>query len=68
LWLELPPRTNSLALYERALKERISIAPGPMFSPTQKFKNFVRLNCGNVWSAEIESAVQRLGRLAKALG
>jgi DNA-binding transcriptional MocR family regulator len=68
LWLELPPRTNSLALYERALKERISIAPGPMFSPTQKFKNFVRLNCGNVWSAEIESAVQRLGKLAKALG
>jgi len=68
LWLELPPRTNSLALYDRAMKERISIAPGPMFSPTQKFKSFIRLNCGNVWSGEIESAVQKLGKLAKALG
>ena len=46
LWVELPPRVDSLELFRRALAEKISIAPGPIFSPKQKFQNFIRLSCG----------------------
>jgi DNA-binding transcriptional MocR family regulator len=35
-----------------------------MFSPTQKFRNFVRLNCAQPWDARLERALQRLGELA----
>ncbi len=63
LWVELPPHVNSLDVYQRALREKITIAPGSMFSPTQKFQNFVRLNCGNLWSDAIENAIRTLGHI-----
>jgi DNA-binding transcriptional MocR family regulator len=66
LWVELPPSVSALQLHERALRENISIAPGPMFSPKQEFGNFIRLNAGHRWSARLESAVGRLGQLVKA--
>ncbi len=63
LWVELPRHINSVELFEQALAERISIAPGPIFSPAQRFQHFIRLNCGNVWSDQIESALVRLGQI-----
>ncbi|HEV7867787.1 MAG TPA: PLP-dependent aminotransferase family protein, partial [Chthoniobacteraceae bacterium] len=65
LWVELPQSVSALKLHERALAEKISIAPGPMFSATQSFQNFIRLNCGHSWSPEIERAVGILGGLVK---
>ncbi|MBI3853235.1 MAG: PLP-dependent aminotransferase family protein [Verrucomicrobia bacterium] len=63
LWLELPPAINSMELYRQALREKISIAPGPMFSPKQKYQNFIRLSCGNPWSEKIEQAMVKLGQM-----
>lgn len=65
LWVELPAQIDALKLYARALTEKISIAPGPIFSPKFGFKNFIRLNCGNVWSSQIETALQTLGQLSR---
>ncbi len=64
LWIELPPHVSALELHARALGEKISIAPGPMFSARRAFGNFIRLNCGQPWSAKLERAVGILGRLA----
>ena len=66
LWVELPPEVDSLEVYRAALAENISIAPGPLFSAKQKFRNYVRLNFGNPWSSTIENAVQRLGEIIKS--
>jgi DNA-binding transcriptional MocR family regulator len=63
LWVELPAHINSLELLEKALAVKISVAPGPIFSAKQKFKNFIRLNCGNPWSDRIENAVMKLGQI-----
>jgi DNA-binding transcriptional MocR family regulator len=63
LWCELPRRVDSLKLFHLAREAGISIAPGPMFSPTGDFRNFIRLNCGYPWSVSIERAVGKLGRL-----
>jgi DNA-binding transcriptional MocR family regulator len=65
LWVELPERIKALELFSRALAEKISIAPGPIFSAKNRFQNFVRLNCGNPWSPAIEDALRRLGQLMK---
>lgn len=64
LWIELPRSVDSLQLYAMALQENITIAPGPVFSASQSYKNFIRLNCSYPWSNQIESAVIKLGQLS----
>ncbi len=67
LWVSLPGRADSLEIHRRALAEKISIAPGPIFSPKQSYRNFVRINCGILWSEKVEHALVTLGRLAGEL-
>jgi DNA-binding transcriptional MocR family regulator len=64
LWVEMPKGVNSLELQRRALEKKISVAPGPIFSPKQSYKNFIRLSCGHPWSDRIDRALLTLGRLA----
>jgi DNA-binding transcriptional MocR family regulator len=67
LWLELPKQVSALELHRRAMAEKISIAPGPMFSAKQSFQNYVRINCGHAWSPRVERAVEILGTLTRRL-
>lgn len=67
LWVEMPASVDSMEMFDRALAAGISIVPGPVFSPKGKFKNFIRLNCGNPWSRTIERAIQHLGKIAHEL-
>jgi DNA-binding transcriptional MocR family regulator len=69
LWLELPEEVDSLRLFQLALAQGISIAPGPIFSPTRRFTNCVRLNYGKPWDTECEQAMATLGNLiARMIG
>ena len=63
LWLELPGEIDSLKLFNAALELKISIAPGPIFSANQKFRNCIRLNYGSPWTPRIESSLKTLGEL-----
>ena len=65
MWVELPGCLDSLALHRGALDAGISIAPGPLFSAKQDYRNCIRLNFGHPWSDEIENAVARLGDLLR---
>jgi DNA-binding transcriptional MocR family regulator len=47
-WVELPHGTDAMQLYHRAMQRGVSIAPGPLFSPTGKYRQFIRLNFGQV--------------------
>ena len=67
LWVELPRSVSSLKLHEAALEEKISIAPGPMFSAHRGFQNFIRINCGHPWSPRAEQAIGTLAQLVKRL-
>jgi DNA-binding transcriptional MocR family regulator len=62
LWVQLPERIDSLELYKLALQNNITITPGYLFSPTNQFSNFIRLNAA-AWSYPIERAVERLGEM-----
>jgi len=66
LWVELPPRVDSLRLHEAALRKRIVIAPGPLFSARQRFANFIRVSAGTPWDDRIAEAVRTLARLVAA--
>ncbi|MDX1738540.1 MAG: PLP-dependent aminotransferase family protein, partial [Alphaproteobacteria bacterium] len=59
-WIELPESVDSLALFKKASENNISLLPGYMFSSSDKFASYIRLNSGNEWSARLELAVQKL--------
>lgn len=67
LWVEFPVAVNSLVLHQKALKEGISIIPGPLFSAAGKYQNCIRLNCGNPWSSRIETSLEQIGHLAQQM-
>ncbi len=63
LWVELPPGNDALALHEQALRKRIVIAPGPLFSARQRFANFIRISAGTPWSERVAEGIRTLARL-----
>jgi len=63
LWAEMPETVDSRRMYELAHREKISIAPGPLFSATGKYRNCVRLNAA-FYTEQVEGAVATLGRIA----
>ncbi|MGV7107130.1 aminotransferase-like domain-containing protein [Flavobacterium sp. U410] len=67
LWVELDKRIDTAELYDRAIRQKISIAPGRMFSLQNQFNNCMRLSYGQKWSEQIEEKLQQLGTIAKGL-
>ena len=67
LWVELPGAVDALELHRLAMADGISLAPGPMFSASGSFRNFVRINYGHLPSPRVEAALARVGEIAVAL-
>lgn len=65
LWLELPPKVDTLLLHQQALSHGISIAPGPIFSAKREFRHQLRLNFGHPDSERLEVAMAILGQLIR---
>ena len=66
LWVQLPESVDSLELYKLTLQNNTTITPGYLFSPTNQFSNFIRLNAA-AWSYPIERAMERLGDMVSSL-
>ena len=67
LWLELPAGLCAVELFEAALRENICIAPGAMFSTSQRYDHCVRLGLGRGWGPAEQQALQRVGELARRM-
>jgi len=67
LWLELPAGLLAIELFEAALRENICIAPGPMFSTSQRYEHCVRLGLGRAWGPAEQQALQHVGELARRM-
>lgn len=65
LWVELPPQVDAMRLYQLALERGITIGPGHMFSVSDRYRHFIRLNYSMPWSSEIEQAVITVGKLVE---
>lgn len=66
LWVELPPAVDAMRLYRMALERGITIGPGHMFSATQAYAHFIRLNYSYAWSPATERALAEVGKMAAA--
>jgi DNA-binding transcriptional MocR family regulator len=63
IWAELPEKIDSVELHHQAIRSGISICPGVVFCPTGKYRNCIRINCGMVWTPQVEQAIPTLGKL-----
>ncbi|HEY8919849.1 MAG TPA: PLP-dependent aminotransferase family protein, partial [Chitinophaga sp.] len=67
LWLALNENINTYELYELALKNKISFAPGRIFSLQDRYRNCMRLSYGNPWNKQVEEGIKTLGKLIRKL-
>ncbi|MCC5858618.1 MAG: PLP-dependent aminotransferase family protein [Ectothiorhodospiraceae bacterium] len=65
IWVELPEEVDTFELAGRALARGISIAPGPVFSARQKYRNCMRLSCACRWDARVEAALATLAAMCQ---
>ncbi len=63
LWIELPERYDTLKLFESALKEGISIVPGPAFSPENRYKNCMRVTFASPINDSVKNGIKKLAQL-----
>ncbi len=62
LWVQLPESVDALELYKIALMGGITLAPGQLFSATNQFPNFIRLNAAE-FNYTTERAMESLGEM-----
>ena len=67
LWLELPKDVDSLALYQEARNQKITITPGLLFSPQPQYDHHIRLSCGVVEGERARRSIQKLGKLIQEM-
>ncbi|SFN35411.1 transcriptional regulator, GntR family [Chryseobacterium oleae] len=67
LWIEFDKKIRTTELYDLAIKQNISIAPGRMFTLQDQFENCMRLCIGLPWTEETRLCLQQLGNLAKKI-
>jgi DNA-binding transcriptional MocR family regulator len=67
IWLEMPANVDAIQLFDEAMAAGISIAPGQIFSPSNRYSNFLRLSYGHPWSGKTEHAMRWLGQRVKEL-
>jgi DNA-binding transcriptional MocR family regulator len=67
LWVELPQPFDALQLHRLALDQRISIAPGHVFSADRRFGHCLRINYGLPDASRLRDGLRTLGQLAHGL-
>jgi len=67
LWIELPRQVDSREVFALARLEHIGVAPGAAFSISRRFDHFIRLQCGEPWSARLDAAMRKLGQIVARL-
>lgn len=63
LWIELAENVNALKLFDKAIAEKISIAPGQIFSTDARYSNYIRISFGAPFTKEIDESLKKLGLL-----
>jgi DNA-binding transcriptional MocR family regulator len=62
-WVEFPKKVNTSELFDTAMKQKISIAPGRMYTLQNQYENCMRLNFGLSWSEDVQHKLKLLGRM-----
>jgi DNA-binding transcriptional MocR family regulator len=62
-WIQLPDGTDAFALQKNALKQGIGICPGHIFSTSDLYHHYIRLNFCPLWSPKIEKGIRTLAEI-----
>jgi len=65
LWIRCRSHVDTGKFFHQAIELGVSFAPGEIFSPSGKYKNFMRISFGVQWSEQVEHAVAVLGKLVR---
>jgi len=63
LWVALPASFDTMALFQEALAEGMSISPGRLFTRSRDYRNCLRLSCAAIDEEKIPNAIARLRAL-----
>ncbi|MDO8767874.1 MAG: PLP-dependent aminotransferase family protein [Burkholderiaceae bacterium] len=63
LWVEMPNGLSATKLFHAALAESMVIAPGTIFTNSNRFESNLRINCGWPFTPEVDQAFAKLGQL-----
>jgi DNA-binding transcriptional MocR family regulator len=58
LWLELDRSINSADIFQLALQQNISVSPGTLFSPSNRYQHCIRLSYGLPWNDKVEEGLK----------
>ena len=67
IWIELPKETNAFEMQKAALRKGIGICPGHIFSTSDFFHHYIRLNFCPLWNPKIETGIKTLGHQIKSV-
>ncbi len=65
LWLELDKKIDTAELYDIAISQNISFAPGRMFTQHNQYNNCMRINYALEWSEKLKNDLKLLGNIVK---
>ena len=60
-WLAFNKKVNTAELYDRAIKQKISISPGRLYTLQNQFEHCMRLSIGLYWTDELRQKMKILG-------
>lgn len=63
LWLDLGEKVDAARVYQRALAQGVSIAPGTMFAVDDRYRHCIRINTSFEWGPPLVKAIQILATL-----
>ena len=68
LWIELPRKVDAVELFRRAREKGVVVTPGPLFTMSSRFGNFIRISYTQSASpALVDEAIGTVGQLAGTL-
>ena len=63
IWVRCRSHVDTSQFFSQAITQGVSFAPGEIFSPSGKYKNYMRISFGVQWCERIDEAIQTLGKL-----
>ncbi len=65
IWIEMDKSKNAMELYQLALKQKILITPGQIFSAKADYHNYIRISYGSPYCDVVDQAIRTLGELIR---
>ena len=67
LWVQLPGKIDTAKLNEQLTDHKISVAPGIVFTASNKYRHCLRLNYAQEPTDAVENAIQTIGETIRGM-